>query len=215
MGYFMQILIETLHNSLLYKAGVETISGTGLVLDNSKLEIPQIKSLIELLSQAKSELKYAVLPQLPLELAIVEWCSLIPDSVPLARGPAASLPPASAPSAGSVRAVGSPSSGVTPLTAKKEVASVTQQGMEKYNESDALRAALIDNVKIHNHSVAGVLRGCVIKSYDGKTLLLETNYKFHKDKLNEAKTMDLLNKACKEVTKKNVKIEIILKGVKK
>jgi len=198
-----------LHNSLLYKAGVETISGTGLVLDNSKLEIPQIKSLIELLSQAKSELKYAVLPQLPLELAIVGWCSLIPDFVPLVRGPAASLPPASAPL--TVRAVGSPSSGVTPLTAKKEVVSVAQQGMEKYNESDALRTALIDNVKTHNHSVAGVLRGCVMKSYDGKTLLLETNYKFHKDKLNEAKTMDLLNKACKEVTKKNVKIEITLK----
>jgi single-stranded-DNA-specific exonuclease len=34
----------------------------------------------------------------------------------LARGPAASLPPASAPSTSSVRAVGSPSSGVTPLT---------------------------------------------------------------------------------------------------
>jgi DNA polymerase III subunit gamma/tau len=214
MGYFMQNLIETLHNSLLYKAGVEIVPGAGLALDNSKLEVPQIKQLIELLSEAKSDLKYAVLSQLPLELAIVEWCSIVPDSIPLARGPAASLPPASAPSTSSVRAVGIPSSGVTPLTAKQKVVSVTQQEMEKYNENDALRTALIDNVKAHNHSVAGVLRGCSIKSYDNKILVLETNYKFHKDRLSEPKTWELLNKACKEVTKKNVKIEIVLKGVK-
>jgi hypothetical protein len=75
-----------------------------------------------------------------------------------------------------------------------------------------LWTAFIDKVKNFNHSVAGVLRGCTIKSYDGKILLLETNFKFHKDKLSEMKTMELLNSACKEVTKKNVKIVVELKG---
>jgi len=74
--------------------------------------------------------------------------------------------------------------------------------------------ALIDKVKTYNHSIAGVLRGCSIKSYDGKILLLQTNFKFHKEKLSEIKTKEILNNACKEVTKKDVKIEVVLREVR-
>ena len=217
MGNFMQGLIETLHNSLLSKAGVEVIAGSStFTVDNLKLEIGEIKKLIELLSQAKSELKYAVLPQIPLELVIVEWGTSV-------RGPVPAFPPVSAPLASSqVRAAGVPSSraipqsvdvGAAALNTKQEP-KLTQQELEKYSENDALWNALIDKVKSFNHSVAGVLRGCSIKSYDGKTLLLQTNFKFHKDKLSEEKTQAILKDACKEVTKKNVKIEIVLKEVK-
>lgn len=218
MGYFMQGLIETLHNSLLLKVGVESAAeNSALTIDNLKLEIFEIKKLIELLAKAKNELKYAVLPQIPLELVIVEW-GIKPafeekSSVPLDRGPAASFPPANAPSASSVRVVGSPSSGVTP-SAQKETINVTQQDIAKYSENDALWTALIDKVKTYNHSIAGVLRGCSIKNYDGKKLLLQTNFKFHKDKLSEVKTRQILENALKEVTKKNIKIEIILREVK-
>jgi DNA polymerase III gamma/tau subunit len=207
----MQGLIETLHNSLLFKAGVESAAGSmALTIDNLKLEIGEIKRLIELLSEAKNELKYAVLPQIPLELVIVEW-GMPPEvatPAPLARGPVAGLPPKSSPL--TVRAAGNPSSGVTP-TIKTEMPNVTQQDIAKYSENDALWTALIDKVKTYNHSVAGVLRGCTIKSYDSKTLLLETNFKFHKDKLSERKTQEILEESCREVTKKKIKIEIILK----
>jgi DNA polymerase III subunit gamma/tau len=215
MGYFMQGLIETLHNSLLYKAGVENISGPGLMLDNLKLEISEIKKLIELLSEAKNELRYAVLPQIPLELVIVEW-GIKPSFVEagpaeLHPRPTSSVAPLpSGARQGAPALVTRPSPDET-LSAQPKV---LQQDISKYSENDALWTALIDNVKNQNHSVAGVLRGCVIKSYDGKILSLETNYKFHKEKLSEIKTMELLNKACREVTKKNVKIEIELKGVK-
>ena len=72
--------------------------------------------------------------------------------------------------------------------------------------------ALVDKVKTYNHSIAGVLRGCSIKSYDGKKLLLQTNFKFHKDKLSEVKTEEVLENALRGITKKNVKIEIELKN---
>lgn len=210
MGYFMQGLIETLHNSLLLKAGVEVISGSGLMMDSLKLEINELKKLIELLSTAKNELKYAVLPQIPLELVIVEWrtqkkaADSITQPVPVKISPNVSAND-------KIRPVKNPQSQAAPATARSRQ-NLVQQDMAKYNENDALWTALIDNVKGYNHSIAGVLRGCTIKSYDNKILLLETNYKFHKDKLNEGKTRDILNKACREVTKKNVRIEVVLKG---
>jgi len=100
MGNFMQGLIETLHNSLLFKVGVEVTSGSSaLTVDSLKLEVEEIKKLIQLLSQAKSELKYAVLPELPLELVIAEWGTAEVAS------PVVGLSPVNAPAVGSVRAV--------------------------------------------------------------------------------------------------------------
>jgi len=213
MGNFMQGLIETLHNSLLFKVGVEVTSGSSaLTVDSLKLEVEEIKKLIQLLSQAKSELKYAVLPELPLELVIAEWGTAEVAS------PVVGLSPVNAPAVGSVRAVlNSPLAVVHPpieKTATATVPKLTQQELEKYNEQEALWNALIDKVKTYNHSIAGVLRGCSIKSYDGKILLLQTNFKFHKEKLSEIKTKEILNNACKEVTKKDVKIEVVLREVR-
>jgi len=203
MGNFMQGLIETLHNSLLFKLGVETPSGSSaLTVDNLKLGIGEIKELIELLSQAKSEQRYAVLPQIPLELVIVGWgiSKTEEASVVTETKGAVKIEEKKAP--------------VVSEVASPEQPKLTQQELEKYTEQDALWNALIDKVKTYNYSIAGVLRGCSIKSYDGKILLLQTNFKFHKEKLNEIKTKEILNNACKEVTKKDVKIEVVLKEVK-
>ncbi|KKQ36918.1 MAG: polymerase III, subunit gamma and tau protein [Candidatus Levybacteria bacterium GW2011_GWC2_37_7] len=212
VGHFMQGLIEALHNSLLFKIGVEFVPGnSALAIDNSKLEISEIKKLIELLSTAKSELKYAVLPQIPLELVIVEW-GILPSKE---AGPAELHPrPTSsvAPLPSGARQ-GSPAL-VTRSSVNETVSvqpKVTQQDIAKYSEHDALWNALIDKVKTYNHSIAGVLRGCRIKNYDSKTLLLETNFKFHKDKLSEIKTREILENALREVTRKNVNIEVMLK----
>ncbi len=212
MGHFMQGLIETLHNNLLFKMGVESaVKSSALTIDSSKLEIGELKTLIELLSKAKNELRYAVLPQIPLELVIIEWGlqSKINTDIK-ADEHGSNVQPQSVSKSALINE--------KTIVAEKEVEVkktpiiTTQQGIGNYSENDALWTALIDKVKAYNHSIAGVLRGCSIKSYDGKILLLETNFKFHKDKLSEMKTKDLLDKIIKEITKKNVRIEIILKG---
>jgi len=212
MEYFIQRLIETLHNGLLFKVGVEFAEETpALIMDNSKLEISGIKKLIELLSEAKSELKYAVLPQIPLELVIVEWGLQAQKNAEKI----VSAEPTQNIQRNSVygSAVFSEKATVVKKEAVVSKAPIvtTQQDMAKYSENNALWNALIDKVKTYNHSVAGVLRGCNIKSYDGKTLLLETNFKFHKDKLSEIKTKEILENSLREVTRKNVKIEVELK----
>lgn len=219
MGYFMQGLIETLHNSLLFKIGVDAVSeSSALTIDNLKLRIEEMRKLIELLAKAKNELKYAVLPQIPLELVIVEWGMMDSvNSVSQDRGPVA---PSSRPTssvASSLRSLDALSNRATPQINKPipPISNITQQDMSKYSEHDALWVALVDKVKVYNHSVAGVLRGCRIKSYDNKILALETNFKFHKEKLSEIKTRQILENCLKEVTKKNIKLEIVLKEVKK
>ena len=213
MEHFMQELIETLHNNLLFKAGIENSPLRPASPDfagQAKLEMGELKKLIELLAKAHSELKYTILPQLPLELAIVEWglqAQKNADANAELRRPIIQRDSASGSASFSKK-----------TNVKKEVivnnppAINTQQDMTKYSENDALWTALIDKVKTYNHTLAGVLRGCRIKSYDGNSLIIEANFKFHKDKLSEPKPYEILEEACKTITKKNVKIEVLLKG---
>lgn len=173
MKYFLEQLINTLHGELLIKLGIK-----GSELD-SAFTVEEIKRLIELLARAHSELKYAVLPQLPLELAIVEWG--------LQAGQ--DFQHSSAYSS-------------TGFSDKKQL-----------NDQDALDVwkKLIEGAKRYNHSVAGVLRGCVLKAYDGKKLAIETGYKFHKERLEEKKTHEILEKVVEEIVGKKVKISVVLR----
>ncbi len=176
MKFFLEELISNLHLLLLSKAGVGQEG-----LKDSRLNIQEIKELVEMLSKAYGDLKYAVLPQLPLELVIVEWGEQSEDSP-------VSLP---APIQDSFRA--------------ESPHATTSFKNDIWHE-------LITEVNKHNHSVAGVLRGCSLKSYDGESLIIEANFKFHKDKLSERKTLEVLEEACKEITKKNIKVEVLLKS---
>lgn len=67
MKYFLEQLLLRLHTLLLIKTGVLQESE---VID---MDLETIKKLVAVLVKAHGEVKSAVLPSLPLELAIVEW----------------------------------------------------------------------------------------------------------------------------------------------
>lgn len=212
MGYFIQQMIQTLHGHFLFKAGVHESSKFEVRNSKFELGIEETKGLIELLSKAYGELKFAVLPQLPLEMAIVEWGLMRKNSHrPLndsssARGPATPFPPVSAPAnlasrRTQMRAVGNPSSRVTPRLVKTP----------RVGDSTNLLQDLISKVKSHNHSIAGLLRGCKIISYDNKSIVIETNYKFHKDRLDEKKSKGIIEKACEEINGNKIEVSVRLR----
>jgi len=202
MKYFIEELINDLHKFLLIKMGIGENPG----FKNSELGVGEIKTLIELLSKANSELKYAVLPQIPLELVIVEWgLEKTQNQVRLGQNTQIARESDSQKVRESddpkVRLSDSPSFPSVPKIAKGS----------RDDEINSFWKELIDKVRAYNHSIAGVLRGCSIKSYDGKTLLLETNFKFHKDKLSEPRAYETLEKVAREITKKNINVEVLLK----
>ncbi len=91
---------------------------------------------------------------------------------------------------------------------------IPSKAVSSDSSSDNILTSLIEKVKQENFSIAGVLRGCKVKSYDGKTLVLETGYKFHKEKLEEAKTMSIIENVLLATTGKNANISVILREVK-
>lgn len=156
MKYFVETLLNTLHGELLVQVGLE----------NSEPKIEEIKRLVELLSKAYQEIKYAVLPQLPLELVIVEYAL----------------------------------SGSMPVTV-----------VEEKKDNRDFWFAFLDAVKKESHTIAGVLRGCHLVRYDNTEVVIETRHSFHKNRLEERPTREILEKALKEATGKDVKVLVALK----
>jgi len=77
-------------------------------------------------------------------------------------------------------------------------------------EMNSIWKELIEKVKTQNFSIAGVLRGCAISRYDSKELVIETKYTFHKEKLEEKKIQELLEKVAKEITGKSIHVSVVL-----
>lgn len=89
--FITQMMLEILHADLLKKYGFidENRSYNSQL---NELNIEDLKSLITLLSQAMQELKTTVILQLPLELAIIEWCESSEDGRQLTEDSKSVLP---------------------------------------------------------------------------------------------------------------------------
>ncbi len=202
--YFLEQLINGLHTHLLKKVGV---------LENEEkteeFEIHEIKKLVDLFSKAYLDTKFAVLEQMPLELAIVEWTQ-----------PVGSLPYAEDDARQAVEEKNKPQASLSESRTTAGVKNSSSEQSSTSNSSSGRQSAnlertwqeIIEKVNSHNRSVAGVLRGCSIGSFDGKKLTIETNYKFHKEKLEENKTKKIIEDVMLEITGINVDIFVLLRG---
>lgn len=178
--YCIERIMDKLHEMLLQEVGVKPKSDETL-----HFSLSDIKKLFFLLSEAKREIRYAVLPQLPLELVVVEWCL------------------------GEEKVSNDPVS-LKPVPPKSERRINSQESVK----TEELLQKLINIVKTRNHSSAGLLRSCNIKKFDEQELTLETAYKFHKDRLEEKEIKTMIEDAVSEISGKKVKVSVILKGKK-
>ena len=232
--YFITKVLEIFHDILLNNVDLgehnKTLFGT------LKFKNAEIVVLTELFSKAYQEMKYAVLSQLPLELAVIEWCEESQNSAEHNAEPRKvevrnevsqrSFASGSASVSDLRKQVGTMKKlkalygapAKEPTEDKVEVStasvellhtsgdgSVTKEWMEVFWRS------LIDEMKKYNHTVAGVLRGCTIKSYAEQKLIIQTSYKFHKERLDDMKNHDSLMKVSKLLTGKDIQIEVELR----
>ena len=265
---FILQLTEVVHELLLRRAGV--FRDSSFMTQDSKMEIQEIRDLLILLSRTQSEMKYAVLPQLPLELACLEWCGQVEDKVP--RTESEDLDKQKdkqkVESSGKQKesenkkqesrenltldqmnkqtetqaktAINSGKSSVTVSTMRKQVGEIArvkalygekETAVEPKNTLKVTDFSLlnisnteitkewienfwrvyISEIKQYNHTIAGVLRSCRISKFDKESLVIETAYEFHRDKLKTGKTLEILESVCKTLTGSVVRVEVVLK----
>jgi DNA polymerase III subunit gamma/tau len=142
--------------------------------------------VIRKLSEAYAQTRSSVVPQLPLELAVVEFCE---ESAAVPVTPPAAPPPVTS----SVVHVQHIPTGL--LTLEKLI--------EHWPD-------IISELKPYNHSVAGVMRSTRPKDVADGIVTIEAFYTFHKDKLSEPKIREMLSIVLKKLFGEKVKVEIVL-----
>lgn len=179
-GTDFKIFTENLINYLHLKL-IAQVNGEDFVLP-----LARTKELIERLASAHMSIKYAVLPQLPLELAIVEWC-VEPEKEIVSPGP-------------KTEALGGEQKAASAMP-KKDKAPETPV-------KNNILEDLIASLKTDNFSIAGVLRGCKFEKFDNKELIISTGFKFHKERLADKKVVDLIEKKLHDITNENIKFTV-------
>jgi DNA polymerase III subunit gamma/tau len=233
MKYILTKLTEALHELLLQN--IDSSFATRYYIPGNTFSLDEIKYLIELFSKAGADMKYAVLPQLPLELAVIEWCedkskvtsqklqvankeqsnTVVEDndvSVSSLRKKVGTMKKIKAMYGSSPAEQNKSDESVSIKTTSVELMHTNGDGTVTREWMDTFWKSFIDEMKKYNHTVAGVLRGCTIKSFAGQTLVIQTAYKFHKERLDDIKNRDSLLKIGKLLTGKAVQIEVELRN---
>jgi DNA polymerase-3 subunit gamma/tau len=154
--------------------------------------LARIKHAIELFTQAYADMRISPIAHLPLELAIVELTG------------------------------GEEETGGASVSVKNEEAEAPQKVIEQEEEGDeSLGLLTLEKLTEHwldfivatkpfNHSVSGVLRSSRPTSVSRGIVTITAFYPFHKEKLSEVKTREVLASVLKKLFGEKVKVEIEL-----
>ncbi len=184
--------------SMLHEKLVAAVIGTPV----DRWSKEELTHLIRRLTAAYGELKISPIPELPLEMAVVEYCekNVIREEK---KDTGTSTPT-------NILRV---TSHVSPKEGHKEDKDASSQGwsgtltLEKLTENwqDFIAAT-----KPFNHSVAGVLRSSRPKAVGDGIVTIEAFYPFHQEKLSEPKTGHILAQVLKKLFGETVKVEVVL-----
>lgn len=226
---FCEDIIEVLHLLLLARTGqnldtaeysleeefnkkINSLAGT--------LTLPRLTQALEVFSRQKTALRSSSIPQLPLELALVELVGEETITPPQAKRP--TTPPATPPVPPAPTTIESPAEQSTaPANTNIDKTTILEQNTTvipgeappkavQAEESispisitlEEIRARwhpFIKRVQDYNHSLPFVLKMGEPIAIEGHIVKIAFKYTFHRDKLNESRLRQLAEKALNDI----------------
>jgi DNA polymerase III subunit gamma/tau len=201
-----KVMLAKINPALGERLGLDVGESFEIKINDLKrnLEISQLIILMEKFLAAKAEMKNSFIVQLPLELAIAELCLESAKSIPKMTPPATpSAPLANAPTF-------CPTAQAKPAPENNSpAANFSATGINK--EKILSRwSEVLAKIKTQNHSLSFILHQCLPRELSGNTLCLAFKYKFHKDRINEAKMREIVQNVLREVYEVPLLIEAML-----
>jgi len=206
---FTSDLIEILRKMILVKVNPGLAEKLGLELgENLEIKIneaskgiglPGLTVYIEEFLQAKNELKNASIIQLPLELAVINLCTYESGYAEKIQKQSGNLT----------------SQGKETIQPEKKPAgspSILSSLNTGVNQDDIMSrwGEVLSKIKLENHSLSFVLKVCEPRGLKGNQLCLAFKYKFHKDRINDIKIKNMIEKALSEVYGATLTVEAIV-----
>ncbi len=199
-----KIMLQSAQPGLAEKLGLDFGEQLEIKISHLASELPLsacLKSLRRFLDLAQE--RPSSIPQLPLEMAVVELClgSEVVISAPTPSSPSISAPlPKKNVSPVSVSTSGES----TPTKPENLAADLSVE------EVTALWPEVLVKIKKFNHSISFVLQNCVPQALHSGSLSLRFKYKFHRDRVLDPTIRAVTESTLAEVFKGQVNIEATL-----
>ena len=145
-----------------------------------------LQNLLKLFLIAEGEIKHYPLPQIPLTLAICKYCQ---DQMSDA---------------------GEQISNVTDKEEVSHAAKISRQGGKSLEKIRGEWEDFLNKIKPVNAHVVALLRNSKPTGFDGRNLTIEVFFRFHKEKLEEPKIMNLICDMLKKTTGMEVTPKFVL-----
>lgn len=207
-------LLRYVRSMLLLKSGFSTdaLDFPEELFEDKKLlesiDIPWLVLVVEQISLAHAQIKMAYLPQLPLEIAVLNIIGQQGNSLAVKSEPVPTDPPISG---GSTTKAFKISPEKSPSAAKERKES-TKESTRVTVETDVVEEALftldqinekwndiLNKVKEINSTVQALLKAGKPFGVNGKFILIEVYYSFHKERLESNKNRVIVEKALNEL----------------
>lgn len=204
---FTKDLIEFLRRILLFKINREIKDldkkTEGKIQSLSQeMRVEELIDMIELFREKKDQLRWAEIPQLPLELAVVSLISCKVDKI----GPADSLLEKKKNSQ-NVCNNSVHQTSFAQLALSKEEKNLTEKPISLKEIQDKW-GKVLEEVKKYNHSLSAFLKIGKVVSCQDNVLFLNFPFKFHQEKIKDIKNKRLLEEILSRVLEiKKIRIE--------
>lgn len=189
---YLEQLLQKLRLELLAKVGLgeETLEKIG------KKELVQ---LIKMLSKALEETPSAVIEQLPLEVAVVEWCSTKVSDIDNSNDDIDfSDDPANENNSDEMK---------VDVGDNDQEEKINQQKRNLLSEvNEEVWSRILSEIRPRNTSTEALLRAAKPIQYDGHTLELGVYYRFHKERLESVQHRQLLEDVAAQILGNNIRI---------
>jgi DNA polymerase-3 subunit gamma/tau len=175
-------LIIAVENEIFIKSGVsDGECQTEFSLENLTKLAPQ-------LIKCEEEMKFAFLPQLLLELLVIDWC--LADGINGNTNTVLQEEEKEEIDTGTKKNISaSVNTGKSDLNKNDEIQNVVSLSEEEIKEK---WPSFLNTIKPYNYSLESLLRRCDIAGFDGKTLELIVYYKIHKEVLMHPKNLKII-----------------------
>ncbi|MFH1523059.1 MAG: DNA polymerase III subunit gamma/tau [Patescibacteria group bacterium] len=181
-----KVMLNKINPSLTENLRIELGEAIEIKINEASvgISLDRVIIIIEKFIEASNKMKISHIAQLPVELAIVELCSVTENKIQktVNRSPES--------------------------TPEK----ILNQPIGKVNSEEILARwpEFLNSIKKYNHSLSLILRVCQPKDLNNNQLCLAFKYKFHKERISNIEIKNLVEKVLREVYGLPLTIEAVI-----
>ena len=176
---------------------------------SAKISSLQLIKMIESLITRRCDIKSAPMPQLPLELFVIEYTcqeDMPLSSPPFQGGAGGGLPSIAIDTSATPSSLplgkGERTTNTITQTIKETISSITHRSSSVKTTLEEIKSKwndVIEEISKENHSLSFILKMSEIQTIDDNGLHISVPYSFHKDKIEENKTKKTIEKALENL----------------